>query len=207
MTTKSTRRTARISQPKSKPIYEGVALARVYAKKTGAFLGYAARPSNPVDANGKVAVWYHVTRNAFGFWHCNCEAHGDCKHRDAVVAVEAIHDAEQAETPAVATEQPVAEAEIAPIETTTEQPAVASTELGDAATAQADELPPTPANVVAFQDRRRQITAPPGPPHRYDEPKGELHSNTQHRGGFVNALFGNSPEMAKYRVAYVAGAK
>ena len=233
MATPTRRRTARINaQPdakpkqKTKPVYEGVVLARVTHKVTGAFLGYLAKPSKPLDEKRKVKPWYRITRDDFGFWHCNCEATGDCKHRDAVVAVEAIHDAEQSaaaqadETPAVKTTQPAAEQSTpadlpVPVSIEERRQAKAAHRIVHCACGHDRVVGPVftkeELEVMATQkcsecSAIKEVVVLPGKPvqpaHRNDPPKGELHS-VQHRGGFVAALFGTSPDMAKYRDEYV----
>ena len=190
--TTTRRRTARITtdaQPttKSKPVYEGVVIARVFSKTTGALLGYLAKPSKPLGEKGRVLPWYRVTRDAHDMLHCNCEAHGDCKHKTAVLEIEAIHKAEERAAaqhiePAASEEQPTAE-QSAPV----------------APTAQPDEMPQltkAPANVLVFTDSRRQPrqTARSMPAARYndpDPPKGELRCGSQRRGGFTEACFGS----------------
>ena len=187
--TTTRRRTARITTDakpaakKPKPVYEGVVIARVFSKQTGALLGYLAKPSKPLDEKGRVLPWYRVTRDAHGVLHCNCEAHGDCKHKTAVLEIEAIHEAEEC---AAAQPKPAA------VQSTPTTPA-ASEEQPAAPAAQVEEKPlpaARPANVIVLTDSRRQTARPVIPARRDDPPKGSLHSS-QHRGGFADACFGS----------------
>ena len=188
--TTTRRRTARITTDakpaakKPKPVYEGVVIARVFSRQTGALLGYLAKPSKPLDEKGRVLPWYRVTRDAHDVLHCNCDAHGDCKHKTAVLEIEAIHKAEER-----AAAQPDAPAAVQSTPTT---PA-ASEEQPAAPAAQVEEKPlpaARPANVIVLTDSRRQTARPVIPARRDDPPKGSLHSS-QHRGGFADACFGS----------------
>lgn len=94
----TTRRTAKITKPAKKAEYKGAAVVRVYDKKTGAVLGYVAKPSKPVDAAGRVLPWYQITCDNKGDWHCTCEGnakwHQQCMHIDAVKEICAIRVAQ-----------------------------------------------------------------------------------------------------------------
>lgn len=84
--TMTTRCTPKTRKSAKKAIYTGV-LVRVYDKATGVALGYVAKPLQPCNADGSVKVWYQITCDEHGHWHCTCEGNAtfgrQCMHIDA----------------------------------------------------------------------------------------------------------------------------
>jgi hypothetical protein len=99
ITTGNTTATIAIAKPatpsrpakKATSVYKGVVLIRVYSKETGAVLGYAAKPSQPIDSLGNVKPWHRLICDEYGEWHCDCDGnavwHRQCKHIRAVSEV------------------------------------------------------------------------------------------------------------------------
>jgi hypothetical protein len=87
MTQATIQRTARTRKPAKKAVYQGGTLVRVYDRETKEVLGYVAKPAQPLNADGSVKVWYQVTCDHDGCWHCTCDGNAkwnrQCMHIDA----------------------------------------------------------------------------------------------------------------------------